>query len=271
MAVEQVTSRSRRQMLAAAVGGIGALVATAVHRPSRVSADTGDNLILGNDNTADTVTRLTTTDPVVGGAALELVAPGITTGLNIMAGTTGAAAEADVVGLQGTSLTDAMSAGVVGTTQEGIGVVGGAQGDFGAGVLGFGYNGMYGFGAIGTTGDADGGCGVQGWSGADFPPNPTTQTGVWAGASSGRTALQVNGRAKFTRSGRTSIAANTSKKTISVPGGVFSSSFAFAVLNTSRSGIYVRAVVPSPSTDKITIYLNKAVGHSTSCAWMVLS
>ena len=44
--------------------------------------------------------------------------------------------------------------------------------------------------------------------------------------------------------------------------------FAFAVLNSSRSGIYVRAVVPAAG--KITIYLNKAVSSSTYVSWLVL-
>jgi hypothetical protein len=262
------TSRSRRQMLTAAVGGLAGLVAAAAQRPSRTSAATGDNFVLGTNNTANAVTRLTTVDPVTGGKGMELLSPSSLTGLNVEGGTTGVAATGNVTAIQGTSTTDAMSVGVRGTSTDGVGIAGDSQV---AGVIGSGYFGVYGLGAIGTIGDTDGGTGLQGWSGAAFPPNPTPNTGVWAGAEAGRTALQVFGRAKFSRSGRTSFSAGNSQKSVTVPGGVSSNSFALAVLNNSRAGIWVRAVVPNPSTDRITIYLNKPVSSVTQCAWIVLS
>jgi len=116
----------------------------------------------------------------------------------------------------------------------------------------------------------DAGCGIQGWTGTNEAPLPTPRTGVWAGAAGGRTALQVQGVARFSRSGRAAFAAGQASKAVTVPGGLTGTSFALAVLNTNRSGIFVRAVVPNASTEKITIYLNKAVPGTTQCAWMVL-
>ena len=49
-----------------------------------------------------------------------------------------------------------------------------------------------------------------------------------------------------------------------------SAAFAFANLQTNRTGVYVQAVVPS-TAGSITIYLNKAVTASTACGWMVVS
>ena len=69
------------------------------------------------------------------------------------------------------------------------------------------------------------------------------------------------------RSGRLTFSAGQSSKAVTVS-GVTASNYAFAVLNASRAGVYVRAVVPA--TNKITIYLNKAVTATTSVAWQVL-
>ena len=49
--------------------------------------------------------------------------------------------------------------------------------------------------------------------------------------------------------------------------GVTSTSKVFAVLNSNRSGRYVRAVVPA--TGKFTIYLNTSVSSSTYVAYFV--
>jgi hypothetical protein len=139
-------------------------------------------------------------------------------------------------------------------------------------VAGFGYYGVYGSGSAGVVGDVDGGTGVQGWTGFAVAPDPLPHVGVLAGAENGRTALQVNGVAKFNRSGRASIAVGTSSKKITVPGGVSTAAFGIASLQTNRAGYYVQAVVPSASTSTITIYLNKAVTTSAiSVGWIVFS
>jgi hypothetical protein len=75
--------RSRRHLLAAALGGIGALAAGVVTRPTRASAATGDNLVLGTDNSADATTRLTSTGSEIGVPALDLVPHEYGSGLHV--------------------------------------------------------------------------------------------------------------------------------------------------------------------------------------------
>ncbi|HET7520330.1 MAG TPA: hypothetical protein VFK61_02200 [Candidatus Limnocylindria bacterium] len=251
----EVKSRSRRQMLAAALGGIGGFVLHAAGRPALASADTGDNAILGQANDAGTTTSLTST-------ASEATL--------LVANSTDTVPEADdETAVQGVAELSIASVGVKGQAVEGTGVWGTASN--GAGVFGTGIFGVYGSGGfVGVTGDVDDGTGIQGWSGNDFPPAPTAQTGVWAGAERGRTALFVDGKMEMTKAGRTTFNAGTKTKTINVQGGVGVSAFAFAVLNSNRDGVYVRAVVPDPAGDKIKIYLNRTVTKSTRCAWMVL-
>lgn len=118
-------------------------------------------------------------------------------------------------------------------------------------------------GSSGVTGTTNGGRGLYGIA---FDANGT---GVRAEAPGGGTALQVAGRAKFSTSGRLTFGAGQSSifKTGVPVGGL---SLVLAVLQTNRPGIYVRAVVPYPSTDSFRIYLNAAVPGTTHVAWFVL-
>ena len=266
MTLDHGTSTTRRTVLAAALGGLGGFIASAVGRPARVTADTGDNFVLGNPNTADATTELTSDNT---DAALSITASSdAATAVKVTAAFVGVDS-AGTIGVAGTTEGDADSIGVHGAAVDGLGVL--AESTNSAGIVAAGFWGLYAFGAIGVTGDVDGGCGVQGWSGTAEAPLPTAQTGVWAGATKGRTALQVQGVARFSRAGRVAFSSGQASKQVPVPGGLGVGSFALAVLNTNRSGIYVRAVVPNASTDKITIYLNKAVPGTTQCAWMVLA
>jgi len=85
----------------------------------------------------------------------------------------------------------------------------------------------------------------------------STQAGIYA-----------KGRVIFpNRSGRVSFSAGQSSKSVTVT-GMTSSNYAFATVQKSVSGLYVRAVVPA--SGKITIYLSKAVTSATYVAWLVL-
>jgi hypothetical protein len=171
-------------------------------------------------------------------------------------------------GVQAVSSISPNSVAVLGASTQGLGIYGTT--DNGFGVVGTGYYGVYGTGVAGVVGDVNGGTGVQGWTGVAFAPVPASQVGVWAGAESGRTALQVQGVAKFSRSGKVTFSAGQVSKTVNVPGGISSGSMGFAVLQTSRAGVYVRAVTPSSTAGTIRIVLNQAVSGTTSVAWQVL-
>lgn len=143
-----------------------------------------------------------------------------------------------------------------------------------AGVWGAGPIGVVGVGAPAVIGFGDGlgppgqfGTAIYGYAGA-APPEPPNNVGVWAGADSTGYALQVSGRAKFSRSGRTSIASGKSSKVVLIP-GLTSANLVIATLQTHRTGVYVAAAVPT--TGKFTLYLNKTVTATTYFAWFVLN
>lgn len=171
-------------------------------------------------------------------------------------------------GVQGRADKSENSVGVLGESSLGTGVVGAS--DTGYGVFGVGYYGVYAFGQVGVVGDVDSGTGIQGWTGQALAPNPPPNVGVWAGGESGRTALEVSGVAKFSRSGKTTFSAGQASKKITVPGGITAGSFAFADLQQDRPGVLVRAVVPNTADSSITIILNATVSSTTAVGWMVV-
>ena len=171
-------------------------------------------------------------------------------------------------GVQGRADKSENSVGVLGESSLGTGVVGAS--DTGYGVFGVGYYGVYAFGQVGVVGDVDSGTGIQGWTGQALAPNPPPNVGVWAGGESGRTALEVSGVTKFSRSGKTTFSAGQSSKKITVPGGITAGSFAFADLQQDRPGVLVRAVVPNTADSSITIVLNATVASTTAVGWMVV-
>jgi hypothetical protein len=305
VAIDTTAPRSRRAILAGALGGAGALVAAAIGRAAPVSAATGDNAVLGQDNTADAPTAVISSQSVtdgITGTALEgdsamgigvlgvSDAPGSGRSTGVVGLTGGEAAldpnlNTDSVGVYGFSDDSVSSAGVWGDTFQGIGVAG--TGDWG----------VYGNGSIGTVGQAtdSSGTGVYGFSGDDLDlPFPAPSVGVvgyaGTGASAGvrghalagstygviasatnsttQYALYVNGKVKLSRSGRVAVSSSATSKAVSMT-GVTTSSYVVATLQTNVSGCYVRAVVPGTNT--FTIYLSKAPGKTAYVGYVVVN
>jgi hypothetical protein len=122
--------------------------------------------------------------------------------------------------------------------------------------------GVAGGGGVGVRGD-----GFFGMVAAAVPGGTGLRT--WGGTGNGNDiALDVRGKALFSRSGRATISAGQSTKKINLTGVSFSS-LVFAVLRSNRSGRYVRAVVPT--TGSFTIYLNTTVTSSTYVVWFVVN
>jgi len=244
--------RSRRALLAAAAGGAAALAASAA-LPLTAMANTGENVVLGRaDNTADATTAIS--NSTADSNAFEAAATGL--GFGLVGSSTGSA------GIVGWSITNpnlppanGAYTGIYGyaptapaDNQVGVGVVGESE-DWG--VLGIGSVGVYGVGTYGVVGQS-----------------LSTAAGVTALAlSSTDRALEVVGKVKFSRSGRSNVSAGASSRLITLA-GVTSSSKVFALLHSNRSGRYVRAVVPAAG--KFRIYLNASVSSTTSVAWFVL-
>ena len=220
MTIDITTPRSRRRLLSAAAGAIGALAAEAVIPRAAVEAANGDPFILGSaTNAATSTTRLSSGDD---SPVLEVA----TIGSESFAGTA----------ISGTAL-NGDGEGVTGITTTGRGVVGVAHGA-----------------GIAVKGDATAQVGTG------------TGIGVQAMSTYG-IALQVDGKVRFSRSGRTWIRTGHSSLTLNVR-GTTGSSRVFAILSSNRPGRYVRAVVPT--TDAFTVYLNASATSDSVVTWFIL-
>ena len=183
--------------------------------------------------------------------------------------------------------------------------MGASEGSDGMGVYGSGHYGVWGdsatTGVLGHTGDQTG---VLGYSGVvdmgEPPPASVAKTGVFGYcaidsaavgvlgrtttgkgvrgdattgtggyfASTSGLALDVAGKARFSRSKRVTIAAGASSLKVTLA-GVTTSSLVLANLQSNRAGFYVQAVVPASGS--FTIYLNKATTAATFVAYFVLN
>jgi hypothetical protein len=278
MSVETSTPRSRRAVLAAALGGLGAVIASRIATPDTARAANTDAVLVGGAFTGTATTTITTaaTATAIAGHSLDGIGlvgtsddatpvadfsvPGYRTGVVGQVGTGGGiATNTGEVGVYGFSDVSGNSTGVWGDTANGVGV-------FGTGSIG-----AYGLGSVGVVGDADAtGTGVYGFAGSGFPPLPPP-SGVAVQATAGtpaQVALNVTGKAKFSRSGRTVIARGRSARKITMV-GVTGSSYIIATLQTRRAGVYVHAVVPAAGS--FTIYLNKIVTGATAVGFLVIN
>jgi len=258
-------------VLAAAAGGAAALAASAIG-PATVAAAVG-NMQTETDNATTAATGVSNS---TGGSQALF-------GHATAAGT----------GVEGTSVTGHGARGVSTDTSDpatnvsNAGVVGvaGSLGDIAANIA---LTGVYGFsepspaagfvGAgvwgdcpdFGVIGSSDG-VGVFG-DGFEVGVLGFAEPGgigvVATVADSTARALRVEGKAEFTRSGRTTISAGHSSKAVTLA-GCTSSTLVLAVLSTNRSGRYVRAVVPA--SGKFTIYLNTSVSSSTAVTWIAFT
>jgi len=249
---------TRRALLTAAAGSAAALVATAAMPLTAVAADP-DDVVKGVDNPTTATTSIT--DSGADSTAFAGQATGTGYGYGLLGTSAGGG------GIVGWSVSAPDPGWFLPEYTSYTGVFGSAPthpdpdiwatGVWGdspdIGVLGTGGNGVIGYGYVGVEGDANINAG---------------SIGVWAWApSTAQLALKVTGKVQFSRSGRQSMSKGKSILTKSLA-GVTASSKVFAVLATSESGRWVRAVVPA--TGKFTVYLNTTLTSSAVVSWFVL-
>jgi hypothetical protein len=296
--------RSRRAVLGAALGGVAAVAAQSLASPLSAAAASGDPALIGAENTGDAPTSFENTD--AGETSLAAVHSGDGTGIHatsvtgpaIMAistdatprdidagpdpshrngiyaavgDTSSASTVTDEAGVYGFADLSIGSAGVVGESFQGSGVVG--LGDTGTaglgasnGLFGSGTWGAYGTGDVGIVGDVNAtGVGVYGFAGNADIPNPPTGIGVYARAgTTSQLALRVQGRAKFSRSGRVSVSGST--KTVRLSGASAANTFIVATCQEDAAGVYVRSVVPANGSFKI--HLSKKPSKAVTVGWI---
>jgi len=310
MSVESSAPRSRRAVLAAALGGLGALVASRLTTPEATNAANGDPVVAGTTNTSTAETSLATSGGFTAiyansptGTGLRGVSlsgdptinppPTANTGVvGISGDTTYVADNTGRTGIYGFSNTDVDANGIWGDSVVGTGIYG--TGD--TGVYGSGYWGVYGTGPIGVMGDGwSTDTGVYGFSG-ETPP-PVALAGVAVQATAGRNAaIALNARA-LGPSTAAQIAVNATAASghiaLNVTGKTKFSRSGRATVNAgasskkvSMSGVstssYVIATLQSkrtgvhvayvvPSTNYFTIYLNKTVTSSATVGFLVIN
>jgi hypothetical protein len=233
MPTDLTAPRSRRALLAAAAGAAAVTVISAIERPAPVRAGTDGDVVLGAKNTATTTTEIENGEDLV-----DVLAARSTGGGSAIVGESAL----------GTGVLGTGTHGVEGSSQAGQGVLGVSES--GTGVLGH----------ITLSG-----AGVQGHS---FSAGGT---GVLATAEAG-TALQVSGKAMFSRSGRAAVPKGRSYVDITVAGGLTSHSSVLATIQTYRPGVAVAGVRKNyPSAGKARIYLTKVASTTadTYVGWFV--
>jgi hypothetical protein len=312
VALDPAAPRTRRAVLAAALGGVAATALHALGRPQPVSAANGDPVLAGQAVTATAATSVANT---ADGTALLAVS-----GVDSVA-------PAAKIGIYGYANQDANARAIYGKSLLGTGVWGNSdtgRGLFGRSTAGTGISAQSDTGRAVFAGNSaadktailgqntGGSAGVQGFSGGSLPPAPEPQTGVegvsnlstnangvhgessigtgvWgettdglgvAGTgtgvnsvgvfASGGIGLYVDGPAYFSASGKKTISSGSST-TIAVPGGLGSGSIALAVLQTNRTGVWVRAITQNLTNGTITVYLNTSVTSSTVIGWFVIN
>ena len=248
--------RSRRQLLFGGVAAAaGALLGRAVG-PEAASAANGDPVVAGQVNNATTSTQVLTNFGVgvlgrTTSHAFSGVAGIVGAGVNFPSPPN---VDAGVYGRGGGSET---AAGVWGEAPDGVGVVGS------------GSWGVYGSGGVAVAGDAaPDGTGVYGFVGATDAPLPSAGVAVEArAAGTSLLALNVAGKASFSRSGRIQFDPGTVVRTIALP-GVTRASMVFAVPQTHQNGVYVTAA--APFTNLFVVRLSKAPTIRYWVAYLVL-
>jgi hypothetical protein len=181
------------------------------------------------------------------------------------------AANGDVVHvgqtLAGTTATHITNSSLAGPAIWGTGTGAGVAGNSpsGHGVAGESTSGT---GVLGLSSSQNGVRGVSGTGHGVHGEATTTGVGVAAAAPLTGVALHASGKVVFTRSGKATMAAGTSTKTVALA-GVTTGSLIFAILGSNATGRWVRAVVPAAGS--FTIYLNTTVIALTPVSWFVLN
>jgi hypothetical protein len=253
MATTESAPLARRALLVAAAGTAGALAASATLPRSVMAADP-DDLVKETDNATTATTSVTqATDGEVAFKARNT---------NV-----GAAALVGSAGDETDMPNDTSFTGVFGWSPTS-----GDDSFFGTGVQGWGGEfGLHGEGGLVGVVASGSGAGLLASGGVDGVVAFGGATGVAVSANADSPtakALEVVGKVTFSRSGRSTILKGKSSIKVTLA-GTSTSSRVFAVLHSSRSGRYVRAVVPT--TGSFTIYLNTSVTSNTYVAWFVIN
>lgn len=233
-------STSRRALIGGLAVGAAAVVAETV-KPSSAQASQGQPVIAGDRNTATDRTALD--NVATSGNGIGLALNGATFGGH---------------GLIASSFGG--DPGVMGVANGASNGVAGQTADSGSsGIFGINYGGGYG---VAGRSNAANGIGVYGEAFG------TDGVGLYANSGGGGTALQVIGKAAFSRSGTWTIPAGANHAVLSLD--VTPTSVIFATLQQHAVGFRVESAVPHNGS--FTIWINKpAPAGGLSVGWFVIN
>lgn len=297
MALDTASPRSRRAVLAASLGGVAALAAHALGRPTHVRADDPNDVVLGQPNTATTTTEITNPDgdedvfrASSGGAGNAI--EGISASGAAIVGTSGSdvgvtGSSETLIGVHGHTLATTFPAVIGRSLANGPGVYGYSGGDELAPTAPV-KTGVYGratqdAGSIGVAGQSTAGRGVHGMSesgrgvsglatsGLGVRGYATTGIGLSGEASTGY-ALRTSGRVRLDKSaGIANVASGTATKVVTPGIDLTSTSAVIATLNGDAGGTTtVERVTIDAVANTFTIVLTGNAAASVKVAWLVL-
>ncbi len=296
MALDTASPRSRRAVLAAALGGVAALAANALGRPTPVHASDPNDVVLGQPNVAATPTEISNPDGdddvfrATSGGAGSAIEGFSSTGAAIVGssgsdvGVTGSSET--LIGVHGYTLAATFPAVIGRSLANGPAVYGYSGGDELAPTAPV-KTGVYGratqdASSMGVAGQSTAGRGVHGTSESGRGVNgiATTGLGVRGYATDGvglsgeavtGYALRTKGRVRLDKSaGVATVAHGTATKLVTPGIDLTSTSVVIATLNGDAGGATVERVAIDTAADTFTIVLTANATVSVKVAWLVL-
>jgi hypothetical protein len=249
--------QSRRSLLAALVGGAGALLAGALGRPAPVAAATHDTVKLGEVNTFDGTfwpyTLLQRSDvgtsASIAGNDYGLHASSVVAGGSALSGYNTADDSQGLRLISSGSRAKAVEASFSGT--DAIGVEARSSGHYSQ---------------IAVLANASDGLGEG------YAVRALTKNGIALyGKATGGYALQVKGRAVFSQSGLAAFSAGQSSRSITAPVAVTAKSLVLATIQGDIAGTWVRGVAINVANGTFTIRLNIGAPTALKVGWFIVN
>lgn len=241
---------ARRALLASAAAGLAALGAQAV-LPAGAAKAGGTPVILGVTNVTDAPLATGISRPDVSSARLATLTSGVI----------GVTDNADGAGVEGRSFASG-GVGVRATGDNGTGVFAQGAGSRGIAVraLSTGGSGQIAVLADGSAGNGEG-----------YAVKAQTKNGIALyGSAVGGYALQVDGLAVFSRSGKVTFSTGQASRTITGR-SIIASSLVVATIQGYAAGVWVAGVVLNTAAQSFTIKLNKAAPKALQVGWFIVN
>jgi hypothetical protein len=296
MALDSASPRSRRTILAASLGGVAALAAHTLDRPTPVHASDPNDVVLGQPNLATTTTEITNPDgdedvfrASTGGAGNAI--EGFSTSGAAIVGTSGSdvgvtGSSQTLIGVHGYTVATTFPA-VMGRSLANGPAVYGYSGVDGPAPTAPVKTGVYGWAtqdasSSGVAGQSTAGRGVHGTSESGRGVNGVATSGLGvrgyategvglSGEASTGYALRTKGRVRLDKSaGITTVASGAATKVVTPGIDLTSTSAVVETLNGNAGGATVERVTIDTAADTFPIVLTGNATASVKVAWLVL-